>query len=442
MFSLVKKLSLGGLLMALLILQVHAAEVVVTLDSELSTFEVSYAPGSGLLRAHDEAIWDDLEIIDNALKRGRELTPLAASDSVTYRVGLSHSGAQWAISRWHAPLRLADWHSWLLTPVDWSMTRPIDIRIQLPEAKPDALNVTLPFERVQQDASGIRYRAFPVLADHGGMTMFGNIQTRLLRIGDSRIELAVTGGKGEESAKLFNWAEDVINTVVDVHGTGPGRATIMMVPVPLVSGVVPWAHVRRGGGSHIIAYVKEDLSPDELYQDWTLFHEMTHLYHPYLHSGGRWVSEGLASYYQNVYRARAGVVSPDYALSRLAAGLERGRKENETAGNRLVTQGGRMRTYWTGAALAYQADAYLYETTGKSELARAIGYFAAQRMPVNRSWHPRDYLAQLDAHLSHPILVDLYDEYRRDRYFPTPQATPEINDLIFRSGQSGSRKTP
>ena len=41
---------------------------------------------------------------------------------------------------------------------------------------------------------------------------------------------------------------------------------MIIVSVPFLSGVVSWAHVRRGGDSHLIAYVKDIVSPlsDEL----------------------------------------------------------------------------------------------------------------------------------------------------------------------------------
>lgn len=41
---------------------------------------------------------------------------------------------------------------------------------------------------------------------------------------------------------------------------------MIIVSVPFLSGVVSWAHVTRGGDSHLIAYVKDIVSPlsDEL----------------------------------------------------------------------------------------------------------------------------------------------------------------------------------
>jgi len=410
--------------------------ITATLSSDLSEMSVTVAPGMGKLEAQAGSLMSELEIVSNAKRQGRFLVPLAADKPLVYRVKLTHSGTQWGISRWHSPLRLTDWTDWLLSPVNWAMTRPFDLELQVP----DGMLAAVPFQLLGQQGGGFLYRAYPILPDHGGMALFGSADRRILSVGDQEISAVVVGEPGDTSEMYFDWIEQVAGVAVDVHGGAPGeKSMVIVIPVPFVSGVVPWAHVKRGGGSHIIAYVREDAGIDELLADWTLFHEMTHLYHPYLHSGGRWISEGFASYYQNVYRARAGVVDPEYAYSRLLAGLERGRSENEDAGNRPVTAGGRMRTYWTAAAMAFEADAQVRKNSdGEQDLAMAIGRFAGSQMPVDRSWHPRDYLAALDQELEKPVMVTMYDDYVRDRFFPEPELATHWWTEIFSSPVTSS----
>lgn len=411
-----------------------AREMQVTIADDLSSVDVRVSAGMGKLEAQSPEVWSSLLVLENGVlengtKRSRFLVPTDPAKELVYRVELSHTGAQWGISRWHNPLRLSDWTHWLLTPVNWSMTRPFELKLEVP-GKGSAI---LPFQLIRHSPGQFAYKAYPILPDHGGLSVFGNAQVRQLVFGDTGMTSAVIGDQSDETRMLFEWIEQVVQAAVDVHGSAPGeKSLVVVVPVPFVRGVVPWAHVMRGGGSHIIAYVKQGASMDELLEDWTLFHEMTHLYHPYLHSGGRWVSEGFASYYQNVYRAHAGVVEPDYAYQRLMAGLERGRKENVRAGNRPVTQGGRMRTYWTGAALALGADVSIRRHSRQDgSLALAMGQFAARQMPVDRSWHPRDYLAALDDELATPVLVPMYDDYVRDRYFPEPELSIKDWHVIF-----------
>ena len=408
-----------------------ARDIDAEVDPNLAHVTVSVAPGMGKMQTHGKDGLSNIDIVANGKKQGRFLVPISASEPLVYRVALTHSGTQWGIARWHKPLRLSDWTDWLLVPVNWSMTRPFALNIRVP----DTMAAVVPFQFLSSAQGHFRYKAYPILPDHGGVSVFGNAQRRALEFGDKTINAVVVGAPGEQTDRYFDWITSVASVAVDVHGTAPGETSmIIIIPVPLVSGVVPWAHVKRGGGSHVIAYARLGAGMDELLEDWTLFHEMTHLYHPYLHSGGRWISEGFASYYQNVYRAKAGVVEPEYAYGRLLAGFERGRSENEEAGNRPVTEGGRMRTYWTAAAMAFEADARLRRSSGKQmDLARTIGAFASRNLPVDRSWHPRDYLTALDKELSEPLLVPMYDDYVRDRFFPEPELATRWWAEIFSS---------
>lgn len=405
-----------------------ASDRVITaqVSSDLSSVTVSIPGDMGRLQAQDQSIWQRMENIQNGLRNRRFLTPESHLKTVSYTVNLRHNSTQWAIARWHHPLRISDWTNWLLTPVQWSMGQPFELHVSVP----DGGRAVLPFQVLETRDGFARYRVTPVLPSHGGISLFGNVQVRQIELSGQRLFIVVTGDSTQRTEKMVEWAVNVATIAAIEHQAAPGQdALINLIPVPLVNSVVPWAHVKRGGGSHIIAYVQEDAAPEELMKDWTLFHEMTHLYHPYLHSGGRWVSEGFASYYQNLYRSTGGVVDPEYAWERLVAGWERGRKENESNGNRPVTEGGRMRTYWTAAALAYEADLRLREQ-GLS-LAGIMGDFASRRMPVDRSWHPRDYLAALDDRVPDPVLVPLYDEYVRDRYFPEPAKSESLWRLIF-----------
>ena len=58
---------------------------------------------------------------------------------------------------------------------------------------------------------------------------------------------------------------------------------------------------------------------DDLRTDWTATHEFSHLLLPYVSRRDRWLSEGLASYYQNVLRARDGRLSETDAWRKLDA---------------------------------------------------------------------------------------------------------------------------
>ena len=404
-------------------------DIRVKVAGDLGSVEVWVSPGINRLTSQSDEIWDSLQVKANAVVRGGELVALDPAAPVEYTVSLRHSTTQWGIAKWHRRLRLSDWTHWLLTPKAWTMTTPFQLQVDIPKGGA----AVLPFQLLSFSPGLFHYKAYPVLPDHGGLSIFGSVEVRQFRLMGKFMTAAVVGQETELNDRLFDWIELVCSAAARVHGAAPGDDShIIVIPVPFLREVVPWAHVRRGGGSHVIAYVNRGASNEALLEDWTLFHELTHLYHPYLNGQGRWVSEGLASYYQNLYRAEAGVVTPDFAYGRLMAGFERGRKENEQNGNRLVTAGGRMRTYWTGAAMALDADSRLRELTqGELSLARAIGKFAVSHLPASVTWNPRDYIRALDQEVGVDVLQPLYDEYVRDRYFPSPDVSEERIEEIF-----------
>ena len=93
-----------------------------------------------------------------------------------------------------------------------------------------------------------------------------------------------------------------------------------------------------------------------------------------------------------------------------------------------------MRTYWTAAAMALEADRRL-AAAGEPPLAVLMGRFASEHLPAASAWHPRDYLAALDESLAAPLLAPLYDDYLRDRYFPEPEAADSTWQRIIEFNQ-------
>ncbi|MDZ7685379.1 MAG: hypothetical protein U5O39_10600 [Gammaproteobacteria bacterium] len=308
---------------------------------------------------------------------------------------------------------LADWQEWLPVPRHWSGGRPVMLDVHTPSG----ITVALPFKLVEHSPGRLRYLATPGLDNHRGFSAIGNVALEQFDIGDMVITAALISGKRDA---YIDWIETVARAALESHGNAPRRhALIAVVPIDARRSTVPWAHVRRGGGTHIIAYVNEDASRDALVSDWTLFHEMAHLYHPYLRGRDRWLSEGFASYFQYFYQARAGTLDAQRAVDRLWAGFDRGRRENLRYGKVHVTEGGRMRTYWTGAALALELD-HRIRRAGEETLATLMGRLAVRALPASQPWTARAYIEALDALLDQPLLAPIYQEVVHSREFPRP----------------------
>jgi len=163
--------------------------------------------------------------------------------------------------------------------------------------------------------------------------------------------------------------------------------------------------------------------------DWVLVHELSHLLHPSIVNRDRWLSEGLASYYQNVLRARAGLLSDQWAWTELHAGFERGvrgtspgRSLSEVS-ETMMRDHSFMRVYWSGAAIALLADVELRRRSGGSKsLDTALAAFRDCCPPSDGRWSARELMRRLDQLTGETVFMDLYRENIDSDDFPDLQA--------------------
>ncbi|MDJ0710494.1 MAG: hypothetical protein QNJ14_08895 [Woeseiaceae bacterium] len=258
------------------------------------------------------------------------------------------------------------------------------------------------------------------------------------------MEIRFTGTINErKAAELVDWLRDTANQVSAVSGSFP-------VPEPKVNVIatsgtrwsrspVPFGRVTRRGGQTVELYVDVTRPIEDLYADWTASHEFSHLMLPRINWRQRWISEGFASYYQNVLMTRAGHYSPDEGLRRLSAGLERGRASRpELSPNAAALEGisrARMKIYWSGAALALLADLEIRErSNGRDSLDAVLGRFQACCLPSDRRWSGTELMNRLDSLLDEPVFVPLYRRHADAVGFPdvtAALANERLRDEIF-----------
>ena len=244
--------------------------------------------------------------------------------------------------------------------------------------------------------------------------------------------------------EIVRWLRDVAADVGHVYGRFPvGRLGIVVIPHQSGSrnagSPVPFARVTRRGQETVELYINPDRPMSEFYTDWTLTHEFSHLMLPRISWRQRWISEGFASYYQNVLMARAGHYSTHTALQKLSAGFERGRgsrpqlSPNEAAQEGIRTA--RYKIYWSGAAIALLADVALREQSlGKESLDVILGRFQQCCLPSRRRWSGQEFFEKLDTLAMKPVFMPLYRRYANARGFPDVDealANPIVRDAIF-----------
>ena len=229
------------------------------------------------------------------------------------------------------------------------------------------------------------------------------------------------------------WARHIADSLTLVYGHWPRQRWRMAVYPIGGSGsgersagadVIPWAQVNRGRVDTASFYILADASAEELMRNWTGYHELAHLLIPYRGWGDMWFSEGLASYYQNVLQARAGVLSEREAWQKLYEGFERGRADSVLDGQPLseVSRNLRrnhayMRVYWSGAWYFLAADLELRRTSGgkqslDSALARLNECCADDDMSVP------EMVGALDRVNNTRLFQRLYEQSRRSTRMP------------------------
>ena len=253
-----------------------------------------------------------------------------------------------------------------------------------------------------------------------------HVDVRVLEENGTTLRIEVVGVADDARADmLHHWAAEAARATLTASGRFPLRSARARVSQRAGRGdsPVPCGQTSRRGEVSVLLYVREDATHEELRGDWTAVHEFSHLFHPYLGDRGRWLAEGLASYYQNVLRARAGLLDADEAWRRLDGGFARGRRA--TTGDVSLRELGRsrgatMRIYWAGAAYWLEADLALRRHGTSLDAVLAAHAHCCLR---GTAWvPPEDFVAALDDAAGLDVLRPLYARHAAATAFPSLDA--------------------
>lgn len=237
----------------------------------------------------------------------------------------------------------------------------------------------------------------------------------------------VDGADAEAKRRLDAWLARVAGAAMSAYGKLPlSDVQVLVVPVGRSREPVEFGQSTRGQGHGVSLFVDASHPAAEFDRDWVAVHEMSHLFHPYLGDRGSWLAEGLATYYQNVLRARAGLLSPEAAWEQIDAGFGRGRDATRTKDDTLERAASGieghpnfMRIYWSGTAYWLETDFALRRASGNTlSVDEALKRFDACCLPDNRGWRPEAFVAKLDALVGSDVFRTTFDEYRARRDFP------------------------
>jgi len=227
-----------------------------------------------------------------------------------------------------------------------------------------------------------------------------------------------------QKEKTFQWVKHASSALKTVYGELPVDYFITQLKASKRgSATVPWGEVNRESPSEVVLVINKNATLEQLKDDWTIYHEFSHLLIPYDAGDERWLSEGLASYYQNIVQARSGMFDEQKMWQKLYEGFERGRKQTSHRhqtlsylSDNMENNHNFMRVYWSGALYWLKADIALRQLNSGSSLDNALFKLrqCCFRYPLSAS----DIIGQLDTLTNSKIFTQLFHEFSSSLNMP------------------------
>lgn len=239
---------------------------------------------------------------------------------------------------------------------------------------------------------------------------FGKLEQRELTLGDARLEISKLDGPLDQSFDdLTQWIAISAKAVGDFYGVFPvPRASVTVLPVAERDGVV-FGKVLPESAPGIVLLVGQHAPREALYSDWILVHELFHLGFPSFFEEGKWLDEGLATYYEPIIRVRAGLYSETDLWKELAQAMPQGLPAFTEHG---LEQAEDFRgIYWGGALACLLADV----EARKRDLHKGleVGLRALRDAGGNACevWSMWDAIATIDRALGVPTLHPIAQQH-------------------------------
>jgi hypothetical protein len=317
---------------------------------------------------------------------------------------------------------------WLWRP----RRRPETLRADLQFGLPEGMQVSVPFAR-----AGSTYELDSAALAFDSYAAFGSFSTLTVEAAGATASLAVLGEMPAlEPAALERWLRAALQIAAQSDGRFPTRR-LQLLLIPQKLGSEPFGNVARGGGASVLLLVPERFDAPTLARDWVLPHELSHLLLPFLTREDAWLSEGFATYYQEVLRARGGAIDARDALSNLARELRAARHEG--TGRTLCEESRAMSrshayraVYWGGAGHWLQVDLALRAASQGRQSLDALLSQLRKEARLTPPYTARELLTRLDQ-LSHTQLFSaLLAQCERA---PFPEVEPSLEALgVSRDG--------
>jgi hypothetical protein len=270
-----------------------------------------------------------------------------------------------------------------------------------------------------------------------GHVVLGELDARALPVPGTQLRVATLRGFPEPAARLIlPWLTRAAQAASLPGARFPvPDAQVVVVPTSPSTFPIFFGHTGRSGGASIVLFLPTDVDNEVLQADWIAVHEFSHLWHPFIRRQDAWLSEGIATYWQEVLRARAGSISREQVWQRLYDGAELGRQASAS----LTEETRRMPhahnyqiVYWAGAAIALMLDVELRtKSEGRLSLDLVLSRLREQPQWYLRARSARELLQAFDRLAGLPVCAALAS---RHMHGELPQLKSLFEQLGVASG--------
>lgn len=296
--------------------------------------------------------------------------------------------------------------SWLVHPLP-KHDVPVTVRVSTPNGAEFSSGMSA------IDDSGKRFAFRSYDLDEGSFSAFGPMRRHRIAVEKGVVDVTIVGktqyAMSDDAMK--SWVYDAANAVTPLFGRFPvDRATIFIVPAKNEDEVV-FGKVLSLAGASVALVVGDKMPESARHSDWVLVHELFHLGFPTFRGEGRWLGEGLATYYEPILRARAGWTKESDVFRQFARNMPRGLPARGSAAG-LASRDDLDSIYWGGALFCLAADvAIREETKNRRSLDDVIRAALSRGGDATKVWTVAEVVRLGDEVTGTNVLSRMYDRF-------------------------------
>jgi len=263
------------------------------------------------------------------------------------------------------------------------------------------------------------------------------------RFGETLVDVAVLDGAHRTTpAGRRRWLTRAMGTVAQLYDGFPAeRLQVIAQPrTPDRGRPIVFGRASRGGGALVHVMMSGTKGDDAFPGEYLTIHELTHLGMPWHEQASQWWGEGVVCYYQEVLRARAGILTEQQAWQLLHSWFERGRRSGGKQSlliesERMTTRYAYHRVYYGGAALTLLMDLEVRRHVPGKTFDDVVRFWHRTYGAVPKANDAMVLLRAADTWLGAKVLVPLVSPYLGSTKFPDLRRAYSDLGIVVRDGR-------